>query len=195
MCEWLVQRDICRPPNVNLNLFLSSITELLSKLKLEHKSEFILGMDSNLDLLKLNTHKHTQKFYETMLENKLLPTITRPTRITQHSATLIDNIFVSENLHRFFDSAILLEDISDHLPIIALLKQTKMTSKKPLIFESRNLSESKLRQISHDLHQVDWGSILDSNSVDKNFNLLLTNIHNTMDRYSLLKQIRISAKR
>ena len=55
-----------------------------------------------------------------MLENNLLPTITHPTQITQSSATLIDNIFVSENLHRFFESAILLKDISDHLPIVAL---------------------------------------------------------------------------
>ena len=73
-------------------------------------------MDHNLDLLKLNTHRHTQHFNEIMLENNLLPTITRPTQITQSSATLIDNIFVSENLHRFFESAVLLEDISDHLP-------------------------------------------------------------------------------
>ena len=147
--------SIYRPPNVNPNLFITTVTELTSKLKLEQKSDIILGMDHNLDLLKLNTHRHTLSFYEIMLENNLLPTITRPTRITQSSATLIDNIFVSENLHRLFESAILLEDISDHLPTIALLKQTRMTIKAPLTFESRNLSESKLRQINHDLHQMD----------------------------------------
>ena len=109
-------------------------------------------MDHNLDLLKLNTHRHAQRLYKIMLENNLLPTITQPTRITQSSATLIDNIFVSENLHRFSESAILLEDISDHLPTIALLKQTRMTTKAPLTFESRNLSQPKLRQMNHDLH-------------------------------------------
>ena len=83
---------------------------------MEQKSDIILGMDHNLDLFKLNTRRHTQHFNEIMLENNLLPTITQPTQITQSSATLIDNIFVSENLHRFFESAVLLEDISDHLP-------------------------------------------------------------------------------
>ena len=129
--------SLYKPSNVNPQLFLTTIVQILSKLKLEHNSEVILGMDNNLDRLKLNKHKYTQKFYETMLENNLLLTITCPTRITQHSATLIDNIFVSENLHRFFESAILLEDISDHLPIIALLKQTKITPKNPLMFQSR----------------------------------------------------------
>ena len=187
--------SIYRPPNVNPNLFITSVTELTSKLKLEQKSDIILGMDHNLDLLKLNTHSHTQCFYEIMLENNLLPTITRPTRITQSSATLIDNIFVSENLHRWLKSAILLEDISDHLPTLALLKQTRMTIKAPLTFESRNLSETKLRQINHDLHQMDWISTLDSSDVSDNFDKLMIIIHSVMDKYSPVKQVGISAKR
>ena len=176
-------------------MFLTTVTELTSKLKLEQKSDIILGMDHNLDLLKFNMHKHTQGFYEIMLENNLLPTITHSTRITQSSATLIDNIFVSENLHRFFESAVLLKDISDHLPIVALLKQMKMTTKGALSFESRNLSQSKLRQINHDLHQIDWASILDSDNVDDNFDMLMHSIHSTMDKYSPVKHIRISTKR
>ena len=176
-------------------MFITAVTELTSKLKLEQKSDIILGMGHNLDLLKLNTHRHAQSFYEIMLENSLLPTITRPTCITQGSATLIDNIFVSENLHRWFESAILLEDISDHLPTLTLLKQTRMTIKAPLTFESRNLSETKLRQINHDLHQMDWISTLDSSDVNDNFDNLMLNIYSVMDKYSPVKQVRISAKR
>ena len=187
--------SIYRPPNVNPNLFITTVMELTSKLKLEQKSDIILGMDHNLDLLKLNTHRHTQHFYKIMLENNLLPTITQPTQITQSSANLIDNIFVSENLHRFSKSAILLEDISGHLPTIALLKQTRMTIKAPLTFESRNLSQSKLRQINHDLHQKDWISKLDSSDANDNFDTLMLNIHSVMDKYSPVKCIRISAKR
>ena len=52
-----------------------------------------------------------------------------------------------------------------------------------------------MRQINHDLHQIDWVSILDSDNVDDNFDMLMHNIHSTMDKYSPVKQIRISAKR
>ena len=61
-----------------------------------------------------------------------MPTITCPTRIVQTSATLIDNIFVSSKLYQSFDSAIILSNISDHLPSLVLLKQTKLLNKDPL---------------------------------------------------------------
>ena len=33
--------------------------------------------------------------------------------------------------------------MSDHLPILTLLRQTKLKNSSPLIFESRNLNEKK----------------------------------------------------
>ena len=56
-------------------------------------------MDHNLDLLKCNVHKQTQALLDGLTDKNLLPTITRPTRITQNTAPLLDNIFVSERLH------------------------------------------------------------------------------------------------
>ena len=91
--------------------------------------EIILGMGHNVDLLKGLHHSPTHEFIKLMSELNLLPTITRLTRITHHSATLIDNIYVSEQLHRSFESAILIDDMSDHLLTIAMLKQTKVLNK------------------------------------------------------------------
>ena len=82
--------------------------------------------DHNVDLLKGNQHPPTQKFIENITDLNLYPTITRPSRITHHSATLIDNIYVSDQLHRSFDSMLLINDMSDHLPTVTLLKQTKL---------------------------------------------------------------------
>ena len=102
------------------------MSETIPKVKSEDRDkQLILGMDHNLDLLKSNNHSATQKCLDMLIDNGLLPTITRPTRITQQSATLIDNIFISEVLQCNFDSAILIHDMSDHLPTLALMKQTK----------------------------------------------------------------------
>lgn len=46
----------------------------------------------------------------------LFPKITRPTRITMHCATLIDNIFTNY-IEQNMVSGILINDISDHLAI------------------------------------------------------------------------------
>ena len=101
-------------------------------------------MDHNLDLLKSDKHAPTCKFLDALLDANMLPTITRPTRIMQSSATLIDNIFISEQLQCNFDSAILTDNISDHLPCITLLRQTRISSKSPLEFKRRNLNAKKL---------------------------------------------------
>jgi len=49
--------------------------------------------DFNVDLLNTETNLSSDTFLKHNLENSLKPFITRPTRITSHSKTLIDNIF------------------------------------------------------------------------------------------------------
>ena len=48
-------------------------------------------MDHNLDLLHSDIHTPTHKFLNMLLDMQLFSTITHPSRITQTSATLIDN--------------------------------------------------------------------------------------------------------
>ena len=117
-----------RPPNGKEGNFVNEISELNHKIKSE-KKEMILGMDHDLDLLKSSEHKMTQSFLNCLLEHDMLPTIMRPTRITHTTATLINNIFVSSKLYRDFESALILNDMSDHLPVLTLLKQTKFVDK------------------------------------------------------------------
>ena len=49
--------------------------------------------DFNLDLFKYDSHKQTGEFLSLMFGQGLLPIITKPTRISNNSCTLIDNIF------------------------------------------------------------------------------------------------------
>lgn len=64
---------------------------MLEKLKVGNRHCWIMG-DFNIDLMKNNTHKPTTDFIKMMFSNGLIPLINKPTRITTHSATLIDNI-------------------------------------------------------------------------------------------------------
>ena len=51
----------------------------------------------------------------------MFPLIDRPSRITEYSATLIDNIF-SNNLNEQKSNGLLKNDISDHLPVFSITK-------------------------------------------------------------------------
>src|SRR6218665_3450330 len=68
---------------------------------------------------------------------KFVPTILRPTRITEFSATLIDNIFTN-SLCQDLDSCILIEDISDHLPILLFLNLNPPSTTNPINLNKRD---------------------------------------------------------
>ena len=171
--------------NVNENKLLRHLKETIPKIQNEKGGKnIILGMDHNLDLLKSHVHQSTQSLIDIidiMARKKMHPTITRPTRITNTTATLIDNIFTDDNLFQSFNSCILIEDISDHLPAITLLKQTKILDKKPIQFKSRCLTDDKLKIVKNKLHRVDWIGEYNTNDVNINFVHFIQIINEKMD--------------
>ena len=106
---------IYRPPNMNETQFVTDFEQLIKAVNKKNRHSLI-GLDHNLDLLKSNLHKPTQKFIETVLDNSHIPCITRSTRITKLSATLIDNSLVSPDIYNNINCGIALSDLSDHLP-------------------------------------------------------------------------------
>ena len=80
-----------------------------------------VGGDLNIDLLNPNKHKKTDEFINTLFSIGLFPLITKPSRITNHSATLIDNIFSNE-IESNTVSGLMINDITDHLPVFVLNK-------------------------------------------------------------------------
>ena len=74
-----------------------------------------------MDFLKSEINSSTQDFLEFLVEKELYPVITRPTRITKTSATLIDNIIMSHTLYSKSHNSVLINDLSDHLPCILII--------------------------------------------------------------------------
>ena len=188
--------SLYRSPNTPANEFIDNVSDIIQKIRCEgNKKEIILGMDHNLDLIHGDIHTPTHKFLNMLLDMQLFPTIMRPSRITQTSATLIDNIFISEKFQRDYNSALLVTDTSDHLPIMCLLKQTRITDKTPLTFESRSLTAEKLNVVKNKLYLVDWYGLLNKTDVDENFNLLNDKISNTLEEIAPARTIIVSARR
>ena len=79
---------------------------------------------------------------------------------------------------------ILLEDISDHLPLLVLMKQIKMRNKEPLNFKSRALNDNKIKCINEELKRKDWNGILRSDDVNVNFDQFCNKLNETMDTYA-----------
>ena len=185
--------SLYRPPNCSDKNFIDDIQEIITKTR-KAKKELILGMDHNLDLLKSSEHRLTQQFLDSLLDLDMFLTITRPTRITHHTATLIDNIFVSAQLYKNFESAIILFDMSDCLPILSLLKQSKCTTKQALEFTSQRLNKDSLAKIKHCLLQIDWIGLLNKGSSNENFDIFCNKVKEVMDSVSPEVNIKILYK-
>lgn len=65
--------------------------------------------------MNLNNYQITDEFIHTMYSMSLYPKITRPTTVTSHRATLIDNVFTNY-VNNNTISGLLVNDITDHLP-------------------------------------------------------------------------------
>ena len=71
--------------------------------------------DFNVNHLNYDTRTATNGFANSLFSNNSLPYINQPTRISAHSSTLLDNMFV-DLLNATIVSGNILMKISDHLP-------------------------------------------------------------------------------
>ena len=174
--------SLYRPPNTNETEFLETITKIMKLGKLE-KKEVILGMDHNLDLLKSHKHRNTELFLEKIIDNGYLPLITKPSRITKNSSTLIDNILLSQGLQHDYDSGLLVNDSSDHLPCYARLGRVMPGLKEPVKIESKKLSDNVIDHIKKDLEQEKWLEI-ESMTANESFDYFHNKLTNSLDKHA-----------
>ena len=171
-----------RPQNSHGHSFLGCYNSILCQMKKESPETIILGLDHNLDLLKLSQHTMTNKFIQSNLDFGLMPTITRPTRITQTSATLIHNIIVSQNLCGSFISSILINDMSDHLPTACVIPSLIPSKKEPVAITSRDTRPKSMRAFIKQLSETNWAEIINSDSCSENMETFTNTLAKTIDQ-------------
>ena len=145
--------EIYRIPNTNPASFVNDIQHLLNSLPTNDL--FIFGTDQNIDFLAVKSYKSANDLLEVCLENSCVPYISRPTRVTHSSATLIDNIYLKSAKYVDVVSCILLEDLSDHYPCLMQLELGKKTDGYSY-FSTRKLNDAKILELNHKLIHEDW---------------------------------------
>ena len=99
-------------------------------------------------------HPETDKFVNILYAHSLLPTIKNPTRITDHDATLFDNIFTS----MFDDNQLSSIIIDDHLPVFYINRENiiKLKTTECVYKNMRQINEENLSNFSLKLQNTDW---------------------------------------
>ena len=171
-----------RPPNVNARTFLGCYNSILCQMKKENPKTIIIGLDHNMDFLKSAEHALTNDFIQSNLDFDLVPTITRPTRITHSLATLIDNIIVSQNLCGRYASSVLINDISDHLPTACIIPSLIASKKGPIAITSRETRPKNMKALKRQLTETNWSIELGGDSCNSNMVMLTKILTNAVDR-------------
>ena len=178
--------------------FTENLNELMKNIN--NNTTTIIAGDFNIDLID-SENPHVEHYVDTILQNSFIPCITIPTRITDHSATLIDHILLKTTKNHTqtkVSAGNLITDISDHLPnfiIIDLVIQKYQD--RPLIrlftpykinkYLSEVLNEGPLVTKENNIN-------LDDNNPQATYKEFDKNLHYLYNKYfPLIKQSRKQA--
>ena len=157
----IIVGNIYRHPCMSIKTFNTEFLKpLLHKMATEKKQILLLG-DFNINLLKCNEDSEIMTFLDIMNSHLILPQIHLPTRITDHSKTLIDNIF-STPTDSGTISGNLCHSISDHLPQFCLFpKLDNAECGDDIPFFRKDWSKFNQEDFILDYLDIDWNLIFE----------------------------------
>ena len=185
--------NIYRPPradNESYELFLQKLERVI--MNFQNDKQVILMGDFNIDLLKINEKEQISDFFDMLVSNGYIPRITLPTRVTEHSKTLIDNYFVKLQNLKNLSAGILKSQISDHYPYfmcVDFLKLNKQKQKYIKIRKTNTIQKERFKQSIADTCKIEK---FDSENPIANFALLQKNLKSSLDTYLPFKLVKYS---
>ena len=169
---------IYKPPNTNVDSFVSNFSTILDILNKENRPSYLLG-DYNIDLLKYNSH--SESFLNQLLAYGFFPKIDRPTRITDSTATLIDNIITNVHLTNVF-SGIWTAAVADHLVVFITLPHSIARRERSIVFEQKRIySTQNFDNFKSKLYDVSWNSVFETSDCNEKYNCfmhIVSDLHN-----------------
>ena len=106
----IVIAAVYRPPKGNNKLFKDFCKDFLNKQEMSNKAAFLLR-DFNLNALDYDTKEVVKSFSNLVFQNRSLPLIQRPTRVTRTSTTAIEYVLTNRVLENKIQSGIIKTDI------------------------------------------------------------------------------------
>ena len=186
---------IYRPPDRPISDFNGQLKTLFDKINDSKLPCYLLG-DININLLNHQVHKDTSDYLDMLYCNNFLPVINRPTRVTDHSATLIDHILcnnLSPSLSYY--QGLLLTDISDHYPIFHIVQYTDNSGKDEDAYVFKRQMHPNNYTIFKDMiSKTDWSTIKDENDCQNSFTLFYDKIKQIYNRSFPLRKIKVRYK-
>ena len=151
--------------------FQQYMDNTLQKINFENK-EIYLARDFNTDFLKIDTNNSYKEFYNSITSHDFLPQIIQPTRLTEHSSTVIDNIYTNTFRSDMVSGNILL-CISEHCQFLSINRHN--ISLKKVNNYKKDYSKFETQAFRNDILIQQW------NCNSNNVNVLYDDFINKLD--------------
>ena len=149
--KYIIGNIYRRPSSIlaELDQFIEEFTLVAHNLQEKPSKSYLCG-DYNINLLKIDSSQHYGRFFENMTTLGFFPQITRPTRLSGDSNTLIDNIFTN-NFCKAHLAGILVTPVSDHLMQFCIVKgrQGCNINNFPKCIEVENINPLSINNFKH----------------------------------------------
>ena len=173
---------VYRMPDSSVDMFNERLADILNSVQKENKLFYLLG-DLNIDLFKHDVHRPTSEFLDIIYSYNVYPLVTKPTRVTASSATLIDHI-LSNNIDVSYGHAqgILCTSISDHFAVFHIagnMSTSKLTQPvSPKL--TRDMRRKNIEKFSTEMQKINWNNLLcinDTQSAYSPFHKMLSDVY------------------
>ena len=176
-----------------LESFSTQLFNILTEFNSKNKSFYVWG-DFNINLLQTNNN-FVESYLNNILSLSCKCAIDLPTRITENSRTLLDNIYVNENKHPYM-SGVILRDISDDFGTFISISTKKLNKTKPNQLIIRDTNSFNYEMFLEELeNRLQVESLAESDPVNKQFEAFYEIFHETIDKFAPAKKASRKEKR
>lgn len=171
----IIVGTIYRHHSLSVKDFNKILGTLLENINKQGKLLVLTG-DFNINLLNYDTDTNVTNFIDTLSNYLILPHINLPTRITETSKTLIDNIFISPTTQKS-TSGNFITGISDHLAQFVVLENlisTYTNSDHHFYKDWKNFNAENFKK---DFCSLNWDKVTDNENPSTSFDLFFQELN------------------
>ena len=179
-------------PKANVDIFSSTLQDIMDIINNEHKHGVIMG-DMNVDLLKFGSHPKTDDYLDNIFSHGFLPVITKPTRVTSSSATLIDHIYTN-NISSPADAGIIVTDVADHFGVFYLQQFKSTGTQKNTLRQIRYYSEANINKFKNYLQETDFSHILNIDCAENAYDQFMELYRMAFEKAFPLRSVKVHKK-
>lgn len=174
---------VYRHPSNDRDTFFENLKNKLENLNDKGHEVIVVG-DMNINFLKYNDDNKTSEYLDMLLNLGFMPLITKATRITDHTSTLIDHIYTNTP-QKILKAGICLADVSDHLPVFCTVANKLPVTNEIKYFRDYSTFDNEL--FIKEISETDFTSFI-TDDINESMSAIVKTFQHISDKHAPMRK-------